>query len=106
MPYITDLFDAMYDFAEGRRPDFPAKDLFRQFNAAVDIPAPLIPLVLEAYPDAKVGTSNYLQLRGALTSKAACRFLFLLSICLSGTNTLTRGPCCTMQSGVPACCHA
>ncbi|CAL8471246.1 g10788 [Coccomyxa elongata] len=54
MPYITDLFDAMYDFAEGRRPDFPAKQLFRQFNAAVDIPAPLIPLVLEAYPDAKV----------------------------------------------------
>ena len=68
MPYITDLFDAMYDFAEGRRPNFPAKDLFRQFNAAVDIPAPLIPLVLEAYPDAKVGTSTYLQLRGALTS--------------------------------------
>lgn len=54
MPYITDLFDAMYDFAEGRRPDFPTKELFQQFNAAVDIPAPLIPLALEAYPDAKV----------------------------------------------------
>lgn len=61
MPYITDLFDAMYDFAEGQRPDFPAKQLFRQFNAAVDIPAPLIPLVLEAYPDAKVGDTPGLQ---------------------------------------------
>ena len=54
MPYITDLFDATYDFATGRRPDFPARDLFRQFNAAVDIPAPLIPHVMEAYPEAKV----------------------------------------------------
>lgn len=58
MPYITDLFDTMYDYAEGRRPDFPAKELFRQFNAAVDIPAPLIPLVLEAYPEAKVRPLN------------------------------------------------
>ena len=73
MPYITDLFDAMYDYAEGRRPDFPARDLFRQFNAAVDIPAPLIPLVLEAYPDAKVGSSTCLQQRGALTPGPSSR---------------------------------
>lgn len=56
MPYITDLFDAMYDYAENRRPDFPAKELFAQFNSTVDIPAPLIPLVMEAYPEAKVDT--------------------------------------------------
>ena len=55
MPYISDLFDAIYEYAEGRA-EFPARELFRQFNAAVDIPAPLIPLVLEAYPDAKVGS--------------------------------------------------
>ena len=55
MTYLTELFDTMYDYAIGRRPDFPAKRLFKQFNSAVDIPAPLIPLVMEAYPDAKVG---------------------------------------------------
>ena len=58
MPYITDLFDTLYDYATGRRPDFPAKHLFRPFNSAVDIPAPLIPLVMEAYPDAKVGCGS------------------------------------------------
>lgn len=55
MTYLTELFDIMYDYAIGRRPDFPAKHLFRHFNSAVDIPAPLIPLVMKAYPDAKVG---------------------------------------------------
>lgn len=57
MPYITELFDAMYEMAIGKRSDkdFPAKELFSQFNAAVDIPAPLIPLVMDAYPEAKVG---------------------------------------------------
>ena len=54
MPYLTELFDALYDYATDRRPDFPAKHLFRPFNSAVDIPAPLIPLVMEAYPNAKV----------------------------------------------------
>ena len=54
MPYFSDFFDAMYEASEGRAP-FPAREMFRRFNAAVDIPAPLIPLVLEAYPDAKVG---------------------------------------------------
>lgn len=58
MPYITDLFDTLYEYATGRRPDFPAKRLFRPFNAAVDIPAPLIPLVMEAYPNAKVGCDS------------------------------------------------
>ena len=58
MPYITDLFDALYDYAIGRRPDFPARHLFRPFNSAVDIPAPVIPLVMEAYPDAKVGSGS------------------------------------------------
>ena len=58
MPYITDLFDTLYDYATGRRPDFPAKHLFRPFKSAVDIPAPLIPLVMEAYPNAKVGCGS------------------------------------------------
>ena len=70
MTYLTELFDTMYDYAIGKRPDFPAKGLFRQFNSAVDIPAPLIPLVMEAYPDAKVGnpaTPSYNEhLRSAL----------------------------------------
>ena len=55
MPYFSDFFDATYEYALGRQ-DFPARELFRRFNAAVDIPAPLIPLALEAYPDAKVCT--------------------------------------------------
>ena len=54
-PYLPEFFETLYQHAIGRRPDFPAKQLFRQFNSAVDIPAPLIPLVMEAYPDAKVG---------------------------------------------------
>ena len=54
MPYFSDLYDAIYAHALGRA-GFPARELFRRFNAAVDIPAPLIPLVMEAYPDAKVG---------------------------------------------------
>lgn len=53
-PYLTEFFDTLYEHAVGRRPDFPAKRLFRQFNSAVDIPAPLIPMVMEAFPDAKV----------------------------------------------------
>lgn len=54
-PYLPEFFETLYQYAVGRRPDFPTKRLFRQFNSAVDIPAPLIPLVMEAYPDAKVG---------------------------------------------------
>ena len=53
-PYLPEFFETLYQYAIGRRPDFPTKQLFRQFNSAVDIPAPLIPLVMEAYPDAKV----------------------------------------------------
>ena len=63
-PYLPEFFETLYQYAVGRRPDFPTKRLFRQFNSAVDIPAPLIPLVMEAYPDAKVchlaGLSNIL----------------------------------------------
>ena len=66
MPYITELFDTLYDYAIGRRPDFPAKHLFRPYNSAVDIPAPLIPLVLEAYPDAKVGCGSLSQAHACL----------------------------------------
>ena len=58
LPYLTELFDTMYDYAEGRRADFPARRLFRQFNAAVDIPAPAIPLVMEAYPEAKASAPS------------------------------------------------
>jgi hypothetical protein len=74
MPYITDLFDAMYDYAVGRRPDFPARRLFAQFNAAVDIPAPLIPLVLEAYPEAKVRACPCSGIMTVYPKTAAVRF--------------------------------
>lgn len=55
-PYLTDLFDAMYEYASGRRTDlskFPARELFAGFRAAVDIPPPLIRPVLESFPNAK-----------------------------------------------------
>ena len=56
-PYLTDLFDAMYEYASGRQTDlakFPARELFAGFRAAVDIPPPLIQPVLDQFPNAKV----------------------------------------------------
>ena len=55
-PYLTDLFDTMYEYASGCRTDlakFPARELFAGFRAAVDIPPPLIRPVLESFPNAK-----------------------------------------------------
>ena len=55
-PYLTDLFDVMFEYAAGRRTDlakFPAGELFAGFRAAVDLPPPLIMPVLEAFPHAK-----------------------------------------------------
>lgn len=83
-PYLTEFFDTLYDHVTGRRPDFPAKRLFRQFNSAVDIPAPLIPMVMEAYPDAKVGNSFL-----AVNLKSSDAPSTLTHICLSASSVLS-----------------
>lgn len=54
IPYLPELRDACYDYCTGRTRAFPTRHVFRQYRAAVDLPAALIPLLLDAYPDAKV----------------------------------------------------
>lgn len=54
IPYLPEFRRQCYAYSVGRRTDFPVKDLLDQYRAAVDIPAGLIPLVLDAYPTSKV----------------------------------------------------
>ncbi len=53
IPYLPELRDACYDYCTGRTRAFPTQHVFRRYRAAVDLPAALIPLLLDAYPDAK-----------------------------------------------------
>jgi len=53
IPYLPELRDACYDYCTGRTRAFQTQHVFRRYRAAVDLPAALIPLLLDAYPDAK-----------------------------------------------------
>jgi hypothetical protein len=53
IPYLPELRDACFDYCTGRTRAFPTQHVFRRYRAAVDLPAALIPLLLDAFPDAK-----------------------------------------------------
>ena len=54
LPYLPSVRDACYEHSRGRAREFPVERIFGFYRAAVDLPAALIPLLLDAYPDAKV----------------------------------------------------
>jgi hypothetical protein len=54
IPYLPNFRRHCYAYAVRKQKDFPVQDLFATYRAAVDIPAGLIPLVLDAFPNAKV----------------------------------------------------
>ena len=58
IPYLPEFREQCYAYATGKQKVFPTKQLFDSYRAAVDIPPGLIPLVLQAYPDAKVGCTG------------------------------------------------
>lgn len=55
IPYLPELRKQCYAYGTGKQQEFPVHELFDQYNAAVDIPAGLIPVLMDAYPTAKVG---------------------------------------------------
>ncbi len=57
IPYLPEFRKQCYAYGVGQRKDFPVHQLFDEYKAAVDIPAGLIPVLLDAYPTAKVGSS-------------------------------------------------
>lgn len=58
IPYLPELRKQCYAYGVGKNNNFPVVELFDEYKAAVDIPAGLIPLLLDAYPAAKVGGRN------------------------------------------------
>ena len=58
IPYLPEFRQHCCNYASGRDKVFPTRKLFDQYRAAVDIPPGLIPLVLQAYPTAKVSWDN------------------------------------------------
>ena len=54
IPYLPELRNACYAYSRGQIGTFPTERVFNRYKAAVDLPAALIPLLLDAYPDAKV----------------------------------------------------
>ncbi|KAK9908109.1 hypothetical protein WJX75_002841 [Coccomyxa subellipsoidea] len=54
IPYLPELRKQCYAYGVGKKNNFPVVELFDEYKAAVDIPAGLIPLLLDAYPAAKV----------------------------------------------------
>lgn len=56
IPYLPELRKHCYAYGTGKQKDFPVHQLFDQYAAAVDIPAGLIPVLMDAYPTAKVGS--------------------------------------------------
>ena len=54
LPYLPGVRDACYEYSRGGAGKFPVERVFGRYRAAVDLPAALIPLLLDAYPDAKV----------------------------------------------------
>ena len=53
IPYLPELREDCYKYATGESAIFDVRKSFGGYRAAVDIPPGLIPLVLEAYPEAK-----------------------------------------------------
>ena len=53
IPYLPEFREQCYAYGTGKQDKFPTRHLFDRYRAAVDIPAGLIPLVLQAYPHAK-----------------------------------------------------
>lgn len=56
IPYLPNFREDCHDYATGKSSKFDVRRHFGRYKAAVDIPAGLIPLVLDAYPEAKVCT--------------------------------------------------
>ena len=56
IPYLPDFREDCHAYATDKSSDFNVPKHFGRYRAAVDIPAGLIPLVLDAYPEAKVCT--------------------------------------------------
>ena len=56
IPYLPEFREECHAYATGKSSDFNVHRHFGRYRAAVDIPAGLIPLVLDAYPEAKVCT--------------------------------------------------
>ncbi|KAK9821442.1 hypothetical protein WJX81_007407 [Elliptochloris bilobata] len=54
LPYLPDLRNACYAYSKGQTRAFPVERVFGRYVAAVDLPAALTPLLLDAYPHAKV----------------------------------------------------
>ena len=62
IPYLPEFREECYAYATGKSSEFDVHKHFGRYRAAVDIPAGLIPLVLDAYPEAKVTLMPFLQL--------------------------------------------
>ena len=54
LPYLPGVRDACYEHSRGGAGKFPVERVFGRYRAAVDLPAALIPPLLDAYPNAKV----------------------------------------------------
>ena len=54
IPYLPDFREDCHAYASGKSAEFDVRKHFGRYRAAVDIPAGLIPLVLDDYPEAKV----------------------------------------------------
>lgn len=59
VPYLPELRRQCYAYSTGKQQAFPVHRLFDEYKAAVDIPAGLIPLLLDAYPSAKVSRTYH-----------------------------------------------
>lgn len=64
IPYLPELRNACYAYSRGQIGTFPTERVFHRYKAAVDLPAALIPLLLDAYPDAKVLLTGLRSLSG------------------------------------------
>lgn len=76
LPYLPSVRDTCFEHSRGRACEFPVERIFRRYRAAVDLPAALIPLLLDAYPDAKVPPCCVTEL--TVHSRKTCACFMLL----------------------------
>ena len=83
LPYLPGVRDACYEHSRSGARKFPVERVFGRYRAAVDLPAALIPLLLDAYPDAKVPSSSLavVTVLKLCSADASCCYIHLQGTC-------------------------